>query len=158
MDNIEPFIIHYDGSEIGRIGFSSNGKGGDDWCDANAEFRNRVTASVLLDAIEVPGLLIKDLFRAEAEFCREVWGSTPNVTRLGKMLLEKTGETYIEDYFLGREESFDTQCAVSLGDVSLATIETIIRNIEASGIKCQQGEFEMSDVVGLLKEYVQENS
>jgi len=109
MDNIAHFIIHYDGSEIGRIGFSSNGKDGDDWCDANAEYRNRVTACVLLYAIEVPGLLIKDLFRAAEEFCREVWGSTPNVTRLGKMLLEKTGEIYIEDYFLGREKSFGTQ-------------------------------------------------
>ena len=152
-----------------KISLLSNGKEGDEWRDLNCEFRQQVANALLsefhalnkdltqnqsFENLQLKGPLIKDLFRAEAAYCRETWGATSLVSELGVLLLKTTHERFIEDYFLGKEESFDTQSAISLGDVPRELIQLIIQQIKISGLQCNQGEFDMSDVLQFLQEFL----
>lgn len=157
IDNIDNFIKNYTPKDKENLDYSWNGKEGDSWRDENSEFRDKVSARILSKEIPIPEILLRDIFLAEAMFCRETWGSTFNVSKLGTLLLETTHEKYIEDYFIGKHQSFDTQCAVSLGDVSLETQKTILKAIRETGIQCKSDEFQMSDVVEYMEKYIAEH-
>jgi len=156
MNASKEFIKNYTSNDKIKIEYHSNGKSSDYWCDSNLDFRNEICKLLVEYESLRPDELLRDIFRAEAEFCRESWGASPNVTILGKLLITETKEKYIEDYFLGKEESYDTQCAVSLGDAGEDILREIIQKIKVSNPQCIHGEFTMKKVVYFIEEYIDE--
>lgn len=156
MNQIE-FIKNYNESDKHNIEFKSNEKEGDEWADINANFRDEISDLIFKEKVKAPDLLIKDMFRAEAVFSREIWGSSKYVSALGALLLKQTKEKYIEDYFLGKEESFDTQCAVSLGDIGQEILKEIVTNLKQNSIQLTQGDFEVADIIEYIESYIKEH-
>jgi len=54
---------------------------------------------------------------------------------LGALLLKQTKDNYIEDYLIGKYESFNTECALSLGDVSQEILEEILNKMKQNLIQ-----------------------
>lgn len=153
MDNIRKFINTYSGTEKERLSVNSNGKEGDDWQDVNAPFREQVCIQIIEKGITASSLLLKDLFRAEAEYSREVWGASPYLSALGKQLLQQTQAQYIEDYLIGKHESFDTDCAVSLGDVEAELLTLILAEMSSSNIEFTEASFTRAEAIEYLQDY-----
>ncbi|NVK88848.1 MAG: hypothetical protein HWE13_12005 [Gammaproteobacteria bacterium] len=157
MINVSEFIKSYNAEQKVHIVVHSNNSDAEHWRDQNEAFRNQVIAAIMELEGAVKPELLRDIFRAEADFCGKIWGATESIGPLGKMLLMQTGADYIEDYFLGKEVSFDTQCAVSLGDVGRERLTTIVAELKASGAKCKQGEFTMDEVIEYIEGFLKEH-
>ena len=153
MEDINTFIKNYSESDQGNIAFSSNCKEGEEWEDKNHTFREKICDKIFKKNSMAPDLLLKDMFRAEARYSREIWGSSSYVSALGAMLLKQTRSKYIEDYLIGKHESFDTECAVSLGDVGAEMLGVILRDIRNSDTVFTEADFTKQEAIEFIQEY-----
>ncbi|GAC12892.1 hypothetical protein [Aliiglaciecola lipolytica] len=150
MEDLFTFIKNYSQSDVNRIMFSANGKEGK---DLNYHFRDQICKSVFKEGVKAPDLLIKDLFRAEAIYCREILGSSQNLAALGALLLTQSLSKYIEDYLIGKHESFDTQCAVSLGYVGADVLKEVLNELKNSDVEFSEADFTKQEAVEFIQNY-----
>ncbi|MDF2524171.1 MAG: hypothetical protein K0R31_1812 [Clostridiales bacterium] len=126
------FIDVYDETLQSQIDFKWNEKHGKELVDENVEFRRNVLMWLDEHDYETDnGLLLKDLFLAEARFAKEVWGVYRYFGLLASKLLEKTGTTYIDDFLVSAFQSFDTYCSTAAGDYEGIDFDLIIQEIQA---------------------------
>jgi hypothetical protein len=108
MDEAQEFIWTYTSSSgESRIRFDWNGKHAEGFIDRNMEFRNVIREAVLADVAVCPIELVRDLFRAQTQCSREAWGIVDGVGVLAESLLRRGGPTYLDDYLVGKFQSFD---------------------------------------------------
>ncbi len=117
MSNVDQFISEYSATEESKICFAWNGKHGELFADSNYEFRKGVLDEVMKNPEAIDLLIIRDIFRAETEFSKEAWSIDRRVSRLAEALLKRGGTLYLDDYLIGRSQSFDAYLAC--GDVKL---------------------------------------
>jgi hypothetical protein len=153
METIEDFIKNYSESDQGKIEFSPNNKEADDWKDINYSFREQICDKIFKQGVNVSDLLLKDIFRAEAIYSREIWGASQYLGVLGAALLKQTRCKYIEDYLIGKHESFDTECAVSLGDVGYEVIEEILIEMKSDNTEFYEANFTKQEAIEFIQEY-----
>ena len=127
MDN---FIKNYSEIQKTAIEFRWNGEKDDDkWNDENLEFRREIVESILRGDVIAPDVLVRDLFEIEAVFCREAFGAGQTLADLGDLLLNQTGARYIESYFAGKAQSFDTENTVIPYGVTKSKLESIVEEL-----------------------------
>ncbi|HVK38066.1 MAG TPA: hypothetical protein VNA88_06015 [Candidatus Kapabacteria bacterium] len=108
MDDVAEFITAYTEADLVRIAFAWNGKHAGEFEDANQEFRGKVVQACLAAPEVAPLLLLEHLFLADAEWSREVWGSSRHFANLAEALLKRGQETAIPSFAKGFLTSFDT--------------------------------------------------
>jgi hypothetical protein len=106
-EDVHAFIKNYTEGDEPRIRFAWNGQHAEEFEDANVEFREAVNEAVLADLDAAPILLIRDLYRAETEYSAEAWCISGDVGRLGERLLRDPEDRFVEDYLIGKDQSFD---------------------------------------------------
>lgn len=125
------FIDEYTTSELDRISFSWNGKSGGELEDNNYGFRSEVIKTILANKSSPSSELIRDLLLAEAYFSKEAWGATEALGPLGVLLLNQSREKHIDSFFEAKEQSFDTESALTCYEVSADAITDIISSLES---------------------------
>lgn len=125
------FISEYTSSDLDGISFSWNGKSGSELEDHNYEFRSKVIQIILGNNSSPSSELIRDLLLAEAYFSKEAWGATEALGPLGVLLLNQSREKHIDSFFEAKEQSFDTESALTCYEVSTDAITDIISSLEA---------------------------
>lgn len=131
MNDIKEFINNYTADSEKRIRFVWNGEHAEKFSDANIYFRKEVIDYALKYPDEVSIDLIRDLFRAETEASKEAWRINKCVVPLAKMLLERGGPKYVEDYIQGKFQSFDASLACASIDISLPILKSHLEEIKA---------------------------
>lgn len=109
-DELEAFVSNYKSKDASRICFAWNGKHADLFEDANGLFREGVKQYVLANIELAPLELVRDLFQAETSQSRESWGIGQGVAIFAERLLRKDPESFLEDYLIGKFQSFDASC------------------------------------------------
>lgn len=152
---MQEFINNYSEDQRSKISFIWNGqKDYDKWGDHNFDFRREVLDLILDKKIKAPDILIRDLFTIEAEFAREAFGAGYILADLGDLLLNQTGCKYIEEYFNGKEQSFDTENTVVPYGVSKDKLEYIVSELN---IKLSTG-YNMENIeyyIGYFEDYIE---
>ncbi len=118
MIDVRQFVSNYTPADEPNIRFAWNGKHGDLFADDNYAFRKKVLDEVLKNLDSVDLALIRDLVRAETEFSKEAWAIDLRVSRLAQVLLTRGGVAYVEDYLIGRKQSFDAYLACATVTIS----------------------------------------
>ena len=90
-----------------KVMFAWNGKHADEFSDENSKFRSEVLSYYEKEPTDFPLELVRDLFEAETEYAREVWGVKPVVSKLSKDLLEIGREKYLKDWVKGIGRGMD---------------------------------------------------
>jgi hypothetical protein len=128
---VEEFINNYSDQNKAQMEFKWNGqKGYEEGGDDNLDFRRDVIDLVLSGNVIAPDVLVKDLFEIESIFSREAYGAGDILAELGDLLLNQTGAKYIEDYFNGKGQSFDTENTVIPYGVSKEKLESIVYELK----------------------------
>jgi hypothetical protein len=158
IELMKKFIESYSGDKKSKISFIWNGeKDYDKWGDNNFDFRRDVIDLILGNTVTAPDILVRDLFAIEAEFAREAQGAGDILADLGDLLLNQTGSKYVEDYFIGKGQSFDTENTVIPYGVSKEQLELIVSDIQAeldSGSTVENLEY----YIGYFEDYIEEKS
>jgi hypothetical protein len=152
---MEDFINNYSEEQKLKIDFKWNGeKDYKKWGDENLEVRREVIEYVLSENIVAPDILIKDLFEIEATFSREAYGAGDILADLGDLLLNQTGSKFVEVYFVGKGQSFDTENTVIPYGVSKEKLESIVKELHCqlqTGSKLENLEY----YIGYFEDYIE---
>lgn len=130
MTEIRHFIANYRMADEPRIRFAWNGEHGEGFGDSNYSFRKEVLEAVLAEPDAASVRLIRDLYRAETEFSREAWCIDRRVGQLAEALLRRGGEEYIEDYLIGKMQSFDAFLASASFEIDHDLAQSLLDAVE----------------------------
>ena len=151
---MDDFIKNYSGTQKTEIAFRWNGEKDDDkWNDENLEFRREIIESILRGDVIAPDVLIRDLFEIEAVFCREAFGAGQTLADLGDLLLKQTGAKYIESYFAGKAQSFDTENTVIPYGVPKSKLESIVEELNELKVGGSRNE-DLDYYISYLEEHI----
>ena len=106
------YITGYTG-DSSAICFNWNGKHGDGFDDANMHFRDQVVAQVIANPEKAPLILLAALFDAITLCSQEAWSIDNRVEEIARLMLNKGGAAYADQYIAGSMRSFDANCATS---------------------------------------------
>jgi hypothetical protein len=152
---VEEFINNYSDQNKAQIEFSWNGqKGYEEWGGDNLDFRRDVIDLVLSGNVVAPDVLVKDLFEIESIFSREAYGAGDILVELGDLLLNQAGAKYIEDYFNGKGQSFDTENTVIPYEVSKEKLESIVGELKAK-IDSKPKNQNLDYFIGYFEDYIE---
>ena len=155
---MEDFVNNYSEEEKSRIEFKWNGeKDYDKWGDDNMEFRRDVIDFIFSQNIVAPDILVKDLFEIESVFSREAYGAGETLADLGDLLLNQTGAKFIEEYFSGKSQSFDTESTVIPYGVSKEKLESIVSELN-SKVDSEPKIENLDYYIGYFEDYIEAKS
>lgn len=81
-----------------------------DWSDGidlNLDFRHQIIDSITIESSVAPAMM-KELLKAEVEYCEKCWCGTPQLRRLASLFHKLTNNQYVEFY---------NQCALRSYDI-----------------------------------------
>ncbi|MEL7226517.1 MAG: hypothetical protein AAGL17_17200 [Cyanobacteria bacterium J06576_12] len=127
---VSSFISAYTAADEARIAFRWVKLDSEELTDPNYDFRAEVAAVLLAGELKGPDELVRDIFLAEASLCKAVWAAGQQLTDLGTLLLAQTGAKYLDAFFEGKEQSFDTDCCVVCDNVPSHTLQRIVNELK----------------------------
>jgi hypothetical protein len=131
IENLERIISHYSkDKDFDKIAFKWNGKFGQEFRDANYDFRIQLCEFIYPQIDRVDLELIRDLYIEFAKSSEASFGAYMKLNLLGQELLIRGGTRYLMDYLKGASYTADTYAATSGINISKELAKEILFYIE----------------------------
>ncbi|MFZ5985867.1 MAG: hypothetical protein ACOYWZ_01920 [Bacillota bacterium] len=107
---VKSFVSNYiSEKDIENIEFKWNGKHAEEFEDFNQDFRFAVAEYIIENnCTDISLELVRDVFIAESEWAKEVWGTSKYFSLISECLLGKGDESIAKCFLEGFHKSFDT--------------------------------------------------
>lgn len=131
-DHLIQFAKAYSRTDFDRIKFDWNGKHGDDFEDANMDFRMQLCEVLKDDLSLVSDALLIDLYGELSKSSKETWSVYNSYHLFANEILLRGGIDYFDIYVEGASKSMDTFMSSGVLNLPYSRIVEILNHIKSS--------------------------